>query len=757
MKLLFLVLVCNSIFAFVNPDSISHDSVIKVNEKNADLIINTVNRYYLAGDSVNAKLWMDKLQTYYAKNNPRLDNTSLLDYSLKVFNKFNSINNVFSLLELYLVNPGNLNEPKYLYYYNKYTDFNYLSANFSNNVKLVKNILVHSKLINNKLKVVFYKSLSQNYLQLGEVDSAKVYAEQNIKLREFLKDTKSLSSAYNIIGVLHWKTGDIYDAYINYSKAFEYSVIAKDTNTMVLVLNNLGLIFQRLKYFEIAESNINKALKLAQDANYTFGVGYSYKRFADLLLDQNKFDAAKVFIDKADEVFGQLKRSKDVMDIYYMYGKLYQMTNKPKVSLFYLDKAITKAILTKDKFVEALAALKTSEVNYSLNNFTTSITFAEQALSIAKKQNYNVIVRDCYEILYKSYKKLNYTSQALFYLENFQELKDKVINETIINSINENSIRKTIQQSEIVKEKLKKENELQKTIISNNQFLQIIYTVVILIVLVGSIIIIVQMRRQKKLSSTIDDNNKKLVDYNNTLENTNKELKDANQTKNKLFSIIAHDLKNPFVSILGFASLISEYADGLNDLELKKLSETLLASSRNLVELIDNLSKWSSLHGQKIKPDFISFDLIQTIKETINQNMINFQLKQIKIETEIESEVFIYADKEMTATIVRNLISNAIKFTPTNGKIKIVCKEFDDKVQLSIIDNGVGISQDKIAMLEAGNSVESSTGTSNEKGTGLGLTICREFIKANEGTLSINSTIGEGSEFIISFQKQNGN
>ncbi len=754
MKWFLLFLVYNSLFAFFNSDSVSISSSLKVDGKNVELIINNVNRYYLAGDSVNVKLWMDKLQGYYKKNNPQLDNEPLLDYSIKVFNKYNSVNSIFSLIKLYLVNPANFNSPKYSNYYNIYTNYYYFSAKHNENVRLIKEILNNSKLIVSKLKVVFYKSLSQNYLQLGEIDSAKIYAEQNIKIREFIKDTNSLGSAYNIIGVLYWKSGNIYDAYINYSKSYDYCKISKDTNTMVLVLNNLGLIFQRLKYFEFSENYISQAVKLSQNSDYIFGLGYSYKRYADLLLDQNKFDAAKVFIDKADEVFAQLKRSKDVMDIYYMYGKLYQLTNKPKVALFYLNKAIAKAVVQRDKFTEALSYLKTGELNYSLNNFDVSIEFAKKALTISEKQKYNVIIRDCYEILYKSYKKLNYTTQALFYLENFQELKDKVINETIINSINENSIRKTVQQSEIVKEKLKKENELQKTIIVNNQYLQIFYTIIIFIVLGGGIIIIIQMQRQKKLNVTIDENNKKLTEYNNTLETTNQELKDANQTKNKLFSIIAHDLKNPFVSIFGFASLISEYADELKDLELKKLSETLLASSRNLVELIDNLSKWSSLHGGKITPNFTSFDLIQTIKETISQNMINFQLKQIKIETVFEPEIFICADKEMTATIVRNLISNAIKFTPTNGKIKIECKEDNGKVLLSIIDNGVGLSKDKIAMIVSGSSVESSIGTSNEKGTGLGLTICREFIKVNEGTLSINSVVGEGSEFLVSFQKQ---
>ena len=273
--------------------------------------------------------------------------------------------------------------------------------------------------------------------------------------------------------------------------------------------------------------------------------------------------------------------------------------------------------------------------------------------------------------------------------------------------------------------------------------------------LVGAGTIANQYTKLKKLHKTIQLNNNELVQLNNALNTKNEELTSVNETKNKLFSIIAHDLKNPFVSIYGFASIINDYALGKNDPELESLANTMLYSSIKLVELIDNLAKWSRLQQHRIEPVFTNFDIITEINNVVKQTMVHSQLKVINLTTDMDIQAFVFGDKEMIATIIRNILSNAIKFTPENGIIEIKCKTDQNFVEFAVKDSGIGISEERAEMILTGKKITSMDGTSKEKGTGLGLTICREFIQKNNGKFKIKSSLNSGAEFIVQFPAAN--
>ena len=231
-------------------------------------------------------------------------------------------------------------------------------------------------------------------------------------------------------------------------------------------------------------------------------------------------------------------------------------------------------------------------------------------------------------------------------------------------------------------------------------------------------------------------------------------LKELNSTKDKFFSIIAHDLINP---ISAFKQMTKMLSDDFDDITLKELREILGAmktTSHLLYELLDNLLNWSRAQTGKIQYNPDNYDISKVASETLQVLKLQAEKKNIKLINEVPPETYAYFDRNMISTVIRNLVSNSIKFTNENGFVKVYVRPNDDFLQILVEDNGLGMSpevQEKIFKID-----ESFTqlGTAEEKGTGLGVILCKEFMTYHKGNLSVESEEGVGSKFILSIPKK---
>ncbi|MBN2237683.1 MAG: tetratricopeptide repeat-containing sensor histidine kinase, partial [Bacteroidales bacterium] len=227
----------------------------------------------------------------------------------------------------------------------------------------------------------------------------------------------------------------------------------------------------------------------------------------------------------------------------------------------------------------------------------------------------------------------------------------------------------------------------------------------------------------------------------------NSSLQEANLTKEKFLSIIGHDLKNPFNSVLGLSNLIIDQWKQLDDEEKFTISNEINGSSQTIYELLDNLLLWSRTQTSKTETHPELFDLnenIQNIYE-IFRNQANF--KSITVRLDISGKKMVFADMNMIATVIRNLLSNALKFTHQGGKITISTKSKVDMVEFSISDNGKGILPDDLKKIFESKGIHNSKGTANESGSGLGLLLAKDFIQQNNGIIWVESKPNKGSQF----------
>ncbi|MDH5488388.1 MAG: HAMP domain-containing histidine kinase, partial [Rhodospirillaceae bacterium] len=224
------------------------------------------------------------------------------------------------------------------------------------------------------------------------------------------------------------------------------------------------------------------------------------------------------------------------------------------------------------------------------------------------------------------------------------------------------------------------------------------------------------------------------------------ELEKLNQEKNKFFSIIAHDLRSPFTSLLGYTSLIKQIGDELSAEEVKTYAEHIHDGASRVFKLLENLLEWSRVQMNRIETVPSSFNVFDIAARTVDVLEPVANDKQIKIDLE-KMDIKAFADPNQVDTVIRNLVNNAIKFTDAGGKITIQTSANNDVATISVIDTGRGMSDEMAAKLFNLAENVTTAGTNGEKGTGLGLLMCKELVERNGGKMSVKSKEGSGSEF----------
>lgn len=251
--------------------------------------------------------------------------------------------------------------------------------------------------------------------------------------------------------------------------------------------------------------------------------------------------------------------------------------------------------------------------------------------------------------------------------------------------------------------------------------------------------------------------NKELLALNASLEEKVKkrteELSIANASKDKFFSIIAHDLKNPFNALFGLTEFMIDNWDDIMDENKIELIRDLHSSSKVTYNLLQNLLQWSRSQTGKIKVEPVKFDAWEVAEENIKVLAKNAESKQITLINSVQPKTICLADRNMINTVFRNLISNSIKFTNKGGSVEVFMTNLEDEYQFCVSDSGIGMNKETLDKLFKINEKVQRAGTADEQGTGLGLILCKEFVEKNGGAISVESEPNFGSKFIFSVPK----
>ena len=249
--------------------------------------------------------------------------------------------------------------------------------------------------------------------------------------------------------------------------------------------------------------------------------------------------------------------------------------------------------------------------------------------------------------------------------------------------------------------------------------------------------------------------NQQISQANEALRESEKNLMELNATKDKFFSIISHDLKNPFASLLSISELMVENFDDTDEEDHRAGFRKIHQSVKHLLDLLENLLTWSRSQRGRIKYDPTRFNLSTLIQENVNLHKILADKKGIMLLSPDNQDIYAYGDRDMINSVIRNLMTNAVKFTHPDKKVEIKVEARKEEVEVSIVDEGIGIEEEYINKLFRIDEKFKSTGTAGEKGTGLGLIICREFVEKHGGEIRVSSRPGQGSTFSFTIPAAN--
>jgi len=549
-------------------------------------------------------------------------------------------------------------------------------------------------------------------------------------------------------------------------------------------------IYQQQGFTKRALSVFYNSLSIFKSINDTFYIAKVNQLIAFSLFAEEKYDSAIIVYTKSLAVYTKLHEQEEIVNVNNCIGSGYLKMNQINTAIEFFNNALSDSKLIGYIYGQKKAYYHLGVAEQKRNNFAKAVNYFQQSLSIDQKINdqFGIALNkiSLVEILIAQKnlteaESLGLNAYAKANSIEAYDLQDSLIKQMIkIHKLVGNA-SKTIawQDSAIVvmKKQRQKENEyaadfieiikaqqeqrienekaiLRAERVSNEQFYIITVGTFIMIVLASLVIMVfLSFQRQKQLGRELRFKNvlieaqvKELGALNKEISEQNILLEIDNKTKDKLLSIISHDLRNPLVNTKGILNLINQDMVPADDAKILLLQlETQYMSTTSL---LDNLLFW--LKGQMLGKDLekIKLPILGIVKGLLEEHKLLLKRKNINFNNMIDIDLLVNTDKEMIRIVLRNLISNAIKFTPQNGTIYIIGKHFNEETKIIIQDSGIGMTAETIQKVVA-KQYYTTAGTALEKGSGFGLMLCSDLINRLGGKLTIESELGKGSIFTI--------
>jgi signal transduction histidine kinase len=530
----------------------------------------------------------------------------------------------------------------------------------------------------------------------------------------------------------------IYKAEYNQSLGLLHQVVnrsEKQNDTLVFIKANklLGFNYRFLSKYEKSIEHLEIAIAYSRIRKDTSNLLMSLNEKANVLYFLGQYSQSEKLHYEALALAKQINDEYNINCISHDLGFLFMHEKDFRKALRYFLFAFHRDLSDENHRDMCISACNIADVYLQLDQVDSSRYYYKFADSLVKNQALRTEALNVFYGFSNLYEKLGDYSLALKYKNEYLVLKDSIFNTEKERQIAEINAKYESDKKERENALLKQQNQIQVLELEKGR-VRLTYTVLIFIAVFTFIGII---------SLILFQGNKKI-------RKINRELEEANTSKDKFFSIIAHDIKNPFQSILGFSNLLENDFENFSRDELKKMASMIAESSESLLKLLENLLQWSRAQSNRLEISPEYFPISEVIEANVALYKNPASRKNIQIAIDTDPSVQVYADREMIDFVVRNLLSNAVKFTRPEGKIAINTSRSKHKIIIGVIDNGIGISSQNIDKLFSIESEAKISGTDNEQGTGLGLIVCKEFVDKNGGEIWVESDTNTGSKFYFS-------
>ncbi|NOX18885.1 MAG: tetratricopeptide repeat protein [Chlorobi bacterium] len=611
-----------------------------------------------------------------------------------------------------------------------------------------------------------YHLIGTNFLYTASSDSALFYLNKAVYYAKINKNKTAEADAYNNIGYMFDTMDDLDSAIIYYKKAVNNYREVNDSSGIAAYYLNMSIIHGRLNDFKTSLEFLIQAHDISVKIKDTSSIGIAKLNIAGKYIDAKKFDKAAVYLKDAFKIFHPLQDYESIAFGYSQYGYSYELQKNFTKAIDYYDSAYVYYSFCKNNYQRAVTLIaeayiyieeknydecgnllkkaqeyksllpgNKAQINFLLGkleylkyNYSKSKQYLQKALSFKLPPDELELPRNAYDLLYKIERKKNNLPKALDFFEKYAKFRDslKIINAKS-EAYNYEKVRKLkIKEKEL--ENLQREKKIKQLELDNQRLVKNYFIGSFIFLLVVFFFGAYQFRKIHKL---------------------NQSLKRFNDQKEKFLRIISHDIKNSLGAVLNFSELIMTNIDDLSKEEIIVSTKEINRAATSTNNLLSNLLEWSlTLNNEK---EFVRdrIDLKELIDEGVSANVSARLIKKIKCSVDVPKGIIVAADRNSIISVIRNLCTNAIKFSYENSTINLYVKKIDGFAEVTIEDEGVGINEDDLKNIFSQGTRKSTRGTMNEKGTGLGLSLVETFVKNNGGEIKVESEPGKGSKFIF--------
>ncbi|MDH5598712.1 MAG: tetratricopeptide repeat-containing sensor histidine kinase, partial [Cyclobacteriaceae bacterium] len=507
--------------------------------------------------------------------------------------------------------------------------------------------------------------------------------------------------------------------------------------------HNIGRVLKELGQYENAIEYLQRSMKLGNIIGDVEGPAYAYDEMGKVYLRQKKYYDAVDAFGKSIEVSKQYDLKIIESETLIKRAEAYKLLKKYDESLEDLNRAMLYGTELGNNDVRAEALSNIATINIIRNKYAIAEQQLVEALSLAQEINSLSVITSCYLHFFELYDRKNDYEKSLLYYKRYIYHRDSMLIAQRNEQTAQLQLQYNIDKKDLEIALLNERDQAKLNELSNQKGLNNILAVILALSVFLLFTVYRSGQRRKKINSL-------LRMHQEETEEQKMELLELNNLKDKFFSIIAHDLRSPISSLGGVIDLLT--GKNLTQDEMNMLLKTIRKQLDYTKELLDNLLDWALLQMDKLKVSKEALDLKKLVEDNI-ELVKKTSIKHIDINNHVKDSVMINADKNMINLVMRNLLTNAIKFTNEGGNITVSKEKDNGEVIITVKDNGVGISEENISKLFDRSQYFSTKGTANEKGAGLGLKLCQEFIERNGGRVWAESVEGEGSSFKFSLEE----
>ena len=645
------------------------------------------------------------------------------------------------------------------------------------------------------LKVNTSLKLIKSLYELSDYDRAAKYIIESEKLSSSLKYTRGIAEITYYKALIYAEKGDYINAVSSYTKSKDLYNQLNDSLGVAKVNNSIGLIeIKRGNYAKGLQYSL-AAIKELEKQNLLKDLSLAYSNLANAYYKINAVEKSIDFNLKASEIQAQIKDTKGLIRSNIQLAELYSLKNENRKAIEYYEKVLNGSNASIDtlrgsiyprlgseylKFNDFTEAsqylLEGLEINRKANNKagillslnslgalnlqTERLTLAEQQLfeagSIAKSINNKPELLRYYKLMIALDSTNRKFDRAFIWQREYFNLKNSLYNNSALNFKNADSV--DLEFNPNFEKELLNANTIEPSSANYtgtkeefDKFKLIFYGLLAALVIVSTFLILIYLKRNSNIKYTqeLEEKNLKIELQNEAFLEQTKHLENVNNVKDKLFSIVSHDLKDSLSSINGFIDLLKD--GSLSREEFDNLIPELSENANNASLLLYNLLNWSKSQMQSLEPKPTLFDVQEVFEDKVRLVEQRMENKGIEL-IDHSLRDFAYADRSMFEIVVQNLLANALKFCKRGDTITISNHISNGSCIISIADTGIGISKQNIEKLFKSNSF-TTVGTNNEKGTGLGLSICKELVELNSGKIWVESTVNVGTTFYVQLPK----